>query len=216
VATLDHCLTCGRKLPGVVPVPDLTPIGAAPAPRFCATCGAAFPWVRQPRTAPSAMKLLEPLLRRLPLMIRQLRWRQGDEPPFRVDNERDLEDLLRAVLPLQFGDVRLECRTPRYSSRTRTDFVLLRGKIAITVKYVRSDLRELQIREQWQEDIAYYQARKGCRLLVGNLYDPEGLLHEGRVLQRMLTGAAEALELRAIVSGYPEADASNIPERSSP
>lgn len=203
-ATLDHCCTCGSKLPGVLPVPDLMPIGASPAPRYCATCGAAFPWVRRPRAAPSAMKLLEPLLRRLPSMIRQLRWRQGDGPPFRVENERDLEDLVRAVLPLRFDEVRLESRTPRYSSRTRTDFFLPRGKIAITVKYVRGDLLEPQLREQWNEDIAYYRGWPSCRVLVGYIYDPEGLLHEWRILQKTLSDSLDDLKLWPVIAGSRE------------
>ena len=45
------------------------------------------------------LALLEELLRRLPRVIRQLRTRQGDRPPLRVEDERDLEDLLRALLP---------------------------------------------------------------------------------------------------------------------
>jgi hypothetical protein len=206
-ATLDHCYTCGSRLPGVVPAPDLVPIGSLPAPRYCPTCGAAFPWVRRPHAAPRAMTLLEPLLRRLPLLIRQLRWRQGNEPPFRVQDERDLEDIVRAVLPLHFDDVRLESRTPRYSPRTRTDFLLPRAKMAITVKYVRDDVREPQLRDQWQEDIAYYQGRRGCRVLVGFIYDPRGLLHEGRILQTMLAEGADDLELRPIIAGHPEGDA---------
>jgi REase_DpnII-MboI/Uncharacterized protein conserved in bacteria (DUF2321) len=218
-ATLDHCCTCGSRLPGVVPVPDLVPIGSLQAPRYCATCGAAFPWVRRPRAAPRALKLLESHLRRLPLMIRQLRWRQGDQPPFRVENERDLEDLVRAVLSLHFDDVRLESRTPRYSPRTRTDFFLPRAKAAITVKYARSDLREPQLRDQWQEDIAYYRARPGCRMLLGFIYDPEGLLQESQILQKMLSESAEGLGLRSIVAGQPDLDSriegSGIPVGSS-
>ena len=199
--TLDHCCTCGRKLAGTVPVPDLVPIGSWQAPRYCATCGAAFPWVRRPHTSPEPLALLERLLRRLPLLIRQLRWRQGERPPLRVEDERDLEDVVRAVLPLHFDEVRLEGRTPRYSSRTRTDFFLVPQRIAITVKLGRSDLREPQLTEQWKEDVAYYRDRGGCRMLVGFIYDPEGLLHEGQILEEMLTDSQEELERRVIVAG---------------
>ena len=71
---------------------------------------------------------------RLPLVIRQFRVRQGDRPAFRVNDERDLEDLLRSILPLHFDDIRPECRTPSYAAGTRTDFLLSPESIALTIK----------------------------------------------------------------------------------
>src|SRR5438874_339984 len=112
-ATLDRCPTCGRGLPGAFIVPGLQPVGARRPPLYCPACGAAFPWAREPRPAgaPTALARLEALLRRLPRVVRQLRSRQDGRPPFRVEDEKDLEDLARALLPLHFDDVRPECRT---------------------------------------------------------------------------------------------------------
>ena len=127
-ATIDRCPTCGTALPGAVAAPGLATVGTRRPPRCCSVCGAALPWARQSRPAagdPTAP--LERLLRRLPRVVRQLRWRQGDRPPFRVEDERDLEDLLRALLPLHFDDVRPEGRTPRYAAGVRTDFRLVPG-----------------------------------------------------------------------------------------
>jgi hypothetical protein len=203
-ATLDHCLTCGNKLPGVLPVPGLIPVGSWRAPRYCATCGAACPWVRRPRMTPNAMAILEPLLRRLPLVIRQLRWRQGEKPPFRVEDDRDLEDLVRAVLPLHFDDVRLESRTPRYSARTRTDFLLMPARIALTVKFAGSGLRDSQLVEQWREDIGYYRNRGGREIWLGYAYDPAGCLRDREILESMLLDKERDMEVRLLVSGATE------------
>src|SRR5439155_22287511 len=92
-ATLDRCPNCGQELPGAVLLPGLTPVGARQPPLFCSVCGAAFPWVR-PDAAPSSTALaqLEALLRRVPRVVRQLRVRQDGRPPFRVEDEKDLED----------------------------------------------------------------------------------------------------------------------------
>jgi hypothetical protein len=199
-STLDHCLTCGHELPGAGMVVDLVPIGVRPAPRYCPTCGAAFPWVRWPRPSPEPLAFLERSLRRLPLVIRQLRWRQGERLPFRVEDERDLEDLLRALLPLYFDEVRLETRTPRYSAGNRIDLLLASGTIAVTVKYARPALRELQLAEQWQEDIAYYRQRAGCRTLVGFIYDPEALLHDQQMLASVESDLRGDLQVRCIVT----------------
>src|SRR5205814_8178601 len=89
---------------------------------------------------------LENLLRRLPRVIHELRWRHGERPPFRVSDIHDLEDLLRALLPLQFDDVRPLCRTPSYAAATRTDFLLVSPvggrSIALTPKWLTPELAE--------------------------------------------------------------------------
>jgi hypothetical protein len=198
-ATLTRCGTCGADLPAAAALPGLVPLGTWPAPPCCPTCGAVFPWARKPRPGREPVAALEALLGRLPLVIRQLRWRQGDRTPFTVIDERDLEDLVRSVLPLRFDDVRMETRTPAYSPGTRTDFLLAPEKIALTVKVMRSDLREAQLVEQWKEDIAYYRPRSDCRTLVGFAYDPAGLLRDGQMLRSIGGEVAEHLDVRFIV-----------------
>src|SRR5207237_10494242 len=119
-------------------VPGRGPVGLLQPPQYRSNCGASLPWAKRsghPSCSPFA--LLEELLRRLPRVIRQLRTRQGDRPPFRVEDERDLEDLLRALLPLQFDGVRPEGRTPGYSPCTRTDLLLAAGRLALTAKLAR-------------------------------------------------------------------------------
>jgi len=172
--TLERCPTCGRELPGALIVPGLQPIGARQPPAYCATCGAAFPWTKQrhrPKT--EALAVLENMLERLPQVIRQLRVRHSDRPPFRVADEKDLEDLLRSLLPLHFDDIRPECRTPSYAAGTRTDFLLAAERIAIAIK-----LAQPRILEQLPEDAAYYRRERKCRTLVAFIYDPEASLRE--------------------------------------
>jgi hypothetical protein len=134
----------------------------------------------------------------LPRTIRQLRQRQGNRVPFLVQDEADLEDLLRSLLPLSFDDVRLESRTPRYAARTRTDFRIhpdaADPPIALSAKCVSPAQRERQLTEQVQEDVAYYQRFPTYRILVEFLYDPEGLL---RTLA--WPGLYGDLELRGVV-----------------
>ncbi len=134
-------------------------------------------------------------MRRLPRVIRELRVRQGDRPPFRVADERDLEDLLRALLPLHFDDIRPECRTPGYSSVTRTDFLLAPQGIAVTVKLARP-----RIAEELREDAEYYQREGKCRTLVVLLYDPEATLREPPVLPTANAESGDGLEVRAASS----------------
>jgi hypothetical protein len=182
--TLDHCLTCGRPLPGATFVPGMVPLGQPEPPQFCSTCGASFPWTKQPPATSSPLSDLETLLRRVPRAIRELRSRHGERTPFRVGDEHDLADLLRALLPVRFNDVRLESRTPSYSADTRTDLVLGAERIAIVAKRTTPLLGEPQLRDQRAEDIAYYERERRCRTLLVFVYDPQSVMLEPEKTER--------------------------------
>lgn len=193
--TMDRCPTCGHTLPGAIVVPGLQPVGARPAPHYCSMCGAAFPWTRQRRPPKrESLLILENLLRRMPHVIRQIRTRQGDRPPFRVTDERDLEDLLRALLPLHFDDIRPECRTPSYAACTRSDFLLAPENIALTIKWAQP-----RILEQVQQDVAYYRRERKCRTLVVFVYDPETSLREPCLPSMSAAEDVEEPEVRCVI-----------------
>jgi hypothetical protein len=203
-STLYRCPTCSGELLGANCVPDMVPIGVWPAPHFCLTCGAAFPWVRKPQPTPEPLVILEVFLRRLPRVIHELRWRQGTLPPYRVENERDLEDLLRSVLPLHFDDIRLESRLPAYSSGNRTDLLLAKERIAITVKFVRSGFDEKDMAQKWKEDMAYYRGRDRWRTLVGYIYDPEGSIRDAQAMEALMSERSDGLDSLGIVGTWPQ------------
>ena len=199
--TLDRCPTCGEHIPGAIHVPGLPPAGSRAAPNYCSTCGAAFPWTIRPRVPQANPRSqLERLLRRLPQVVRQLRWRQTERPPFRVEDQRDLEDVVRAFLPLLFDDVRPEKRTPRYSAGSRTDFLLSGESIALTAKLVGLEAREPEIAGQLREDAAYYARRASCRSLMVLIYDPEGMLRETPALERAWSSQEGELEVRCMIA----------------
>ncbi len=194
-ATIDCCETCGRELPGAIVVPGLHPVGVRQAPRYCPACGAAFPWTTRRRPPKrEALLVLENLLRRLPLTIRQLRVRHGDRPPFRVADENDLEDLLRSILPLHFDDIRPQCRTPSYAAGTRTDFLLAGEDIALTLKFAQPALVE-----QLREDAAYYRREGKGRVLVVFIYDPEASIREPHLLSAGIAELEDGREVRCVV-----------------
>jgi hypothetical protein len=200
--TLERCLTCGHELRGAVALSGPRPLGTGPAPLYCAICGAAFPWTNRPGPAPrlEPLGLLERLLGRLPLVIRQLRTRHADRPAFRVHDIHDLEDLIRALLPLHFDEVRPEARTPRYATGNRTDFLLAPEQIALTVKLAGPDQRGPQLARQWHEDVAYYHRLRSCRTLVFFIYDAEGLLRHFAPLALADPPPADELEVHWLVA----------------
>jgi hypothetical protein len=199
--TLEGCPTCGHELPGAVPVPGLVPMGRSEPPLFCAHCGAAFPWAHRPNpAAPEPWPLLENLLRRLPRVARQLRVRQGDRPAFRVADGRDLEDLLRSLLPLHFDAVLPQCRTPSYAPGTITDFRLDPHEIVVTAKRGKADVSEQQWMEQLQEDVAHYSLELSPGTLVYFVYDPELTLHEPRKLEAAWSQAKDEMQVRGVIA----------------
>lgn len=200
--TLDHCLTCGQKIRGAIYVPGLVPAGNCPPLSYCASCGAAFPWTngRRRPPPPHPRAALETMLRRLPLVARQLRWRQGARPPFRIEDERDLEDLLRSLLPLHFDDIRPIARTPSYAPGRRTDFLLHAQGIAVAVKLVGPELREQTIAQQLQEDVAYHREQSDCTSFLAFVYDPDGLLRETAVLERAWARQENQLEVCCVIA----------------
>jgi hypothetical protein len=201
--TLDHCQTCGQEILGAVPVPGMfTLSGHLRPPDFCATCGAAFPWAQkaEPPAEASPLEILENFLRRLPRVVRQLRSRHGDRPPLRVQDEHDLEDLARSLLPLYFDDVRLESRTPAYAPGTRTDLWLGPEAVAITLKRASSIVREKQLAEQWPEDFTYYERHGKVKTIIGFVYDPEGLLIAPRDLETMWSKRQDGFALHCIIA----------------
>jgi hypothetical protein len=179
-ATLDRCRTCGHDLPGASPVPGCETLGSRPAPNSCAGCGAAFPWARPPgRPGDDAIDLLDRLLRRLPRVGRELGRRE--RAPLVVRDDRDLDDLVRALLPVYFDDVRPEARTPPYSPTTRTAFFLADYGAIVVSHLVGRGVAEADLAARLEEEMAEYKNRG--RALVVFVYDPEGRLPDPHRLE---------------------------------
>jgi hypothetical protein len=198
--TIHRCPTCGEEIPGAAPLPGLMPIGRRAAPEHCPSCGAAFPWAATPSLGGESdtWTRLERLLRRLPETIRQLRDRHQGRPTLRVNDEHDLTDLLRAVLCLQFDDMRRETRTPRYTDGMRSDFLVGPDHVAITAKVVDELATESTILTEIEEDTAYHGRRSACGGVLVLVYDPEHRLHSPERLEAIAQSRTGVL-VRCIV-----------------
>jgi hypothetical protein len=199
--SLCRCPTCGLGLPGATPSSGLVTVGQRQPPRYCSACGAAFPWVKK-FTAPPGELLasLEKLLRRLPRTVRELKLQAGARPPFRLDEERDLEYLLRAVLPLCCDEVRLLGRTPAYSDVPRTDFLLMPDRIAVTSKLVASVDGVVALADQVREDVSHYARQHECKRLVVFVLDLQGLLHEPEQLEMQWSAHDDGIDVRCVIA----------------
>lgn len=117
------------------------------------------------------------------VVARQLRIRHAGRHTLEISDEYDVQDLLGALLRLDFDDVRPEEWTPSYAGgSSRMDFLLKRERIVVEVKKTRAGLSDRELGEQLIIDIARYKASPDCSTLVCFVYDPEGIVKNPRGL----------------------------------
>jgi hypothetical protein len=138
--------------------------------------------------------LINPLLTvvklcsRFHVVARQLRSRHGQRETLIVQDEYDVQDLLHALLWLEFEDIRAEETTPSYAAKSsRMDFLLKRERIVVEVKKTRVGLGAKEIASQLIEDIDRYKVHPDCKTLVCFVYDPEGLVANPRGVETDLS-----------------------------
>jgi hypothetical protein len=196
--TLDRCETCGTLFGGANPVP-FEPVATRRAPSVCIICGATFPWAKHVTTVDeSPLERLEQLLRRLPLVARELGRRERS--PLTIRDERDLDDLVRALLPVLFDDVRPEARTPSYSPRTRTAFILPAAEAIVVSHLIAPGLNEAEMERRRAVDAELYRTRPECGTLVMFIHDPERRLHQPERLEAVWSREAGKLSVRCVIA----------------
>ena len=146
------------------------------------------------------MLTLERLCSRFHLVAEQLRSRHSDRETLRVEDEYDVQDLLHALLTLEYDDVRPEEWTPSYATSSRRDFLLKLEQIVIEAKKTRSGFRAGELEEQLSVDIQKYKLHPDCKTLVCFVYDPEGRIANPRGIENDLSGDRDGLAARVIIA----------------
>ncbi len=119
-----------------------------------------------------------------------------------VRTEADVQRLLRALLAVQFDDVRREEPVPSFAGHSaRTDLLLKGTGIFVEVKVVRSVSAGRSIGDELLVDIDRYQGHRECRVLICFVYDPHGHLKNPRGLEADLEkkGKRESLQVKVMV-----------------
>jgi len=144
--------------------------------------------------APSAKEGAPPMAKvqriceRFHTVARQLRHRHDGRATLEVTDEYDVQDLLHALLLVEFEDVRPEEWTPSYAGGAgRMDFLLKREQVVIETKMARAGHTAKKIGDELLIDIARYQQHQDCHTLVCFVYDPVGLVANPRGVERDLT-----------------------------
>jgi hypothetical protein len=117
---------------------------------------------------------IEKLLVRFHVVAQQLKKRHDNRDSLWINDEYDVQDLLYALLRIDFDDIRAEEWTPSYAGgSSRMDFLLKKEQVVIEAKKTRDKLRDREVGEQLIIDIAKYKEHPNCRTLICFVYDPD-------------------------------------------
>jgi hypothetical protein len=117
-----------------------------------------------------------------------------------------VQDLLHALLVLDFEDIRAEEYTPSYAGgSSRTDFLLKPESVVLEVKKSRPGMTARTVGEELLVDIARYAEHPDCSLLICFVYDPDGRIVNPRGLEADLERRGSA-SLRVRVMVRPTGD----------
>jgi hypothetical protein len=147
---------------------------------------------------------LDRIVRRFHGVAVQLRSRHSDRPTLDIQDEYDVQDLMHALLRLDFDDVRPEEWVPSYAgSASRTDFLLPQIDTVIEIKKTRPGLNAKAVGEQLIIDIARYKKHPQCRRLVCFVYDPEGRVANPTGIENDLNQGDHGIEVKvSILPGH--------------
>jgi len=144
---------------------------------------------------------VERLFRRFHLVARGLRGRHDSRTTLDVRDEYDVQDLLHALLTIDFDDIRREEWTPSYAGKSsRMDFLLKREQLVIEVKKTRDGLGAKEVGDQLIIDIERYAEHRDCSRLLCFVYDPEGLIGNPRGLESDLSGPRAKIDVRVTIA----------------
>ena len=124
----------------------------------------------------------------------ELSRRHDGRETLRIQDEYDVQDLLRALLSLYFDDVRAEEWTPSYAgSSLRIDFLIPEIEAVIEVKKTRPTMTDKSLSEELIVDIEKYQAHPNCKKIYCFVYDPDMILRNPAAIRNDLEKKREGL-----------------------
>ena len=147
------------------------------------------------------VELVKTLCCRFHSVARQLRLRGEYRATLSVEDEVDAQDLLHALLRIQFDDVGTDEWTPSYSDgAARTTFLLNNSRLAVIIKKTRPGLNAKDLTDQLRVDAERYRSHSRCTALLYFIYDPEGRIGNPRGLEANLTSRNDAFVIDVLVA----------------
>ena len=152
------------------------------------------------RTRIDDREKLENLFIRFHSVAIQLKRRQRNRDPFIIKDEYDVQDLLHALLKIDFKDVIAEEYCPSYAGVSpRMDFFLRGAQIAVEAKITRKGHGNKKISHELIIDKEYYRKKTGVNTLYCFVYDPKEIIENPDGFEKDLFEKSENFEAKTFV-----------------
>lgn len=178
--------------------PPFQPRAAAPA---SAPARQQAPAAGTAATRADAVGLLRKIGNRFHAVARQLRHRHDGRSTLEVEDEYDAQDVVHALLCLEFDEIRRETWQPGYAGGTaHTYFVAPRDRVIIEVKKTRQGVGAKEITSQLEYDTQYYWTHPDCQIVFCFVYDPEARVGDPYGLEKKLTHDVHGQRIEVFIS----------------
>lgn len=152
-------------------------------------------------TEQDTLGLCKQLCQRFHAIARQLRLRGEYRTTLSIEDEIDAQDLLHALLRVQFDDIGADEWIPGYANdQTRTTFLLDHNRLAVIVKKTRAGLTSKDLAEQVRIDAERYRVREQCTGLFCFIYDPDGRIGNPRGMEHDLATVNDHFTVNVFVA----------------
>lgn len=136
-----------------------------------------------------ALNLVLEVLDLIPELARRMRERKHGRPPFLMENEYDVQDLLYVTLKPPLPDLTDEEWTFKDAGGAkRIDLVSAAHRICIEAKKARNVDHAREIADELRVDFESYYVHPACDTLVVFVYDPTSLIADARKVEDDLSG----------------------------
>lgn len=186
------------------PIPSTVPehqIQEAPPAMPIGSSSQQEPTPQSPQAGSDSVERVKTLCCRFHSVARQLRLRGEYRATLSVEDEFDAQDLLHALLRIEFDNIDTDEWTPSYSSGApRTTLLLNDSRLAVIVKKTCPGLNAKDLTDQLRIDAERYRSHGRCTALLCFMYDPEGRIGNPRGLEASLTSVNDSFVIDVLVA----------------
>lgn len=145
-------------------------------------------------------EIIENIFLKFHKVAKQLTYRYDNRDTIEINDEYDVQDLLHALLRLNFNDIRPEEWVPSYAGGSkRMDFLIKDINVVIETKMTRKNLRDKKIGEELIIDIANYSKHQNCNRLYCFVYDKDEFIKNASALENDLSGNKDGIDVKVII-----------------
>lgn len=152
-------------------------------------------------TSRKTIEILDRICAGFHRVVVQLRARYAGRSTIDVDDEYDVQDLIHALLMVDFQDIRKEEWTPSYAGgSSRVDFLLKHEQVIIEIKKTRKGLGAREVGDQLLIDIGRYHVHPECKFLYCFVYDPDNRVTNPRGIETDLSKSHGNLPVKVVIA----------------